>query len=189
MVAADQQGGADYEIGYKRPPKSGQFQPGQRANPRGRPRGSPNKKTQVEQALNKKVSVRKGNKTSKLPILQAMTEVFALQAVQGDRHAANVVINLATKSGVFREDQTSNLPSGQIESAREMRLSDQLLEGIDSNLLSKEEQIELSKLAERIDIGRDVTALSDDEFASWKQIVNKGRGKDVPREDGREKAP
>ncbi|PPR18026.1 MAG: hypothetical protein CFH43_00584 [Proteobacteria bacterium] len=34
----------DYEIGYKKPPKNGQFKKGQSGNPKGRPTGSKNKK-------------------------------------------------------------------------------------------------------------------------------------------------
>ena len=39
--------------------------------------------------------------------------------------------------------------------------------------------IELSRLAEIIDVGADITALSVNDFERVKQIVNKGRGKDV----------
>jgi hypothetical protein len=182
MVAADQQGEPPYEVGYKRPPKSTQYKPGQRGNPKGRPPGTPNKKTIIERALSKKISVRKGDKSTKVPVLELITETFALKAVQGDRHAAAVVINLATKSGVLgggRENAASSPAPEPTATTRDVRPSAKLVESVDPNLLSQDEQIELSKLAERIDSDGDVMALSGDDFERLKQIMNKGRGKTV----------
>src|SRR6516164_1491424 len=42
----------DYEVGYKRPPKETRFKKGNNANPRGRPRGSKNLATLLNEALN-----------------------------------------------------------------------------------------------------------------------------------------
>ncbi len=112
--------------------------------------------------------------------------MFALKAAQGDRHAAGVVINIASKTGALtaRDDQTSNVPSGPSATAREMPPSERLLGSVDLNLLSAEEQIQLSKHSQRIDLGGDVTVLSDDDFTLLKQIVNKGRGKGALTPDG-----
>jgi len=41
----------DYQIGYKKPPAATRFKKGNRANPRGRPRGSKNLATLLERAL------------------------------------------------------------------------------------------------------------------------------------------
>lgn len=50
---------------------------------------------------------------------------------------------------------------------------------MDRSLLSDDEKIELSQLAGIIDLGGDVTALSAQQFARARDIVNKGRGKDI----------
>ena len=54
-----------------------------------------------------------------------------------------------------------------------------LFENVDRSLLSKDEKIELSRLAEIADLGGDLTALTVNQFARVRDIVNKGRGKDI----------
>ena len=44
-------GKKDYEVGYGKPPKSGQFKPGQSGNPKGRPKGAKNFKTELATVL------------------------------------------------------------------------------------------------------------------------------------------
>lgn len=181
MVERNEQDEPKYEVGYRCPPKETRFKPGQCAYPKGRPRGSPNLKTALERMLRKKVSVRRGDKTSKVMMIEAMAENFTLKAVQGDRHAAGVIISLAQKAGVFdaRNDVNQNRGTERnVPAAIRDRPSEAYVESVDPNLLSKEEQIDLSRIAEQIDaVG--VIELSDEDFARLKQIVNKGRGKIV----------
>jgi hypothetical protein len=72
-----------------------------------------------------------------------------------------------------------NSRQGPVQTANDSSPSSGLLKNLDPERLSQEEKIELSRLAEVIDLGGDVTALSSDDFKRVKQIVNKGRGKDV----------
>ncbi len=187
MAAIDRQEGPDYDVGYKRPPKATQFKRGQRANPNGRPRGSKNVKTVVARVLNSKILVRRGNKTSKVPIMEAMTETFALKAAQGDRHAAGVVLNLAAKTGILSPRDDDAPPAADTETAvvaASGRPSDALVESVDPNLLSQEERIELSKFAELVDLGGDAMALGEKDLLRFRQLVNKGRGNQiVPKAD------
>ena len=46
---------APYEVGYGKPPKHTRFQPGQSGNPRGRPKGTKNLKTDLEEELSERV--------------------------------------------------------------------------------------------------------------------------------------
>lgn len=174
MTAADPKADSEYKVGYKRPPKETQFKSGQRANPNGRPRGSRNTKAIVGAVLNKRVPVRRGNRMTRVPMIEAIAETFALKAVEGDRHAAGVLINLGAKSGVFSPPQEDSPAS--IEKATTCRPSDLLVESVDPNVLSEDEKIELSKLAELIDLGGDVMALGDDDLLRFKQLVKRGRG-------------
>ncbi len=180
-LEASEPGEPSYKVGYKRPPEATQIKPGERRNPRGRPRGSANQKTVILRALNRKVAVPRGDKTSIVTYLEAITETFALKAVAGDAKAAGVVINLAARAGILggRNDSTKNEGEPVVLAATEARPSDKLVESVDPKLLSSDEQIELSKIAERIDAGGEVTVLSGGDYARLQKILDKGRGKNV----------
>ncbi len=62
-----------YEIGYKCPPKSGQFKPGQSGNPKGRRKGSRNFLTLLEQELGQSIVVNENGK-KKVTRLKAMVQ-------------------------------------------------------------------------------------------------------------------
>jgi hypothetical protein len=172
---------AGYRVGYGRPPRSTQFKPGQVGNPKGRPRGSANARTVVERALKKQITVRKGKKTCKMSMLEALADTYAIKAVQGDRHAAGVLIGLAIKTGVIsaQEDQAIVGSAHCGAPVAQTRPSEALVESIDQTLLPREDLIELARLAEMIDNGGDVTALSTEQFGRLKELLSKGRRKDV----------
>jgi Family of unknown function (DUF5681) len=172
---------ADYRVGYKRPPVHSRFKPGQSGNPKGRPPGSANAKTTVQRVMNEKVSVRRGQKTSTVSTLEALVQAHAVKAIKGDPRSAAMVINVMTRTGLLADEGDD----GPLETAKraaladKARSSDALFENIDAELLSKDEMIELSRLAAIIDLGGDVTALSASDFQRIKELVTKGRGIDV----------
>jgi hypothetical protein len=51
-----------YEIGYRRPPASGRFNRGKSGNPKGRPKGSRNFMTLLEQELAQSIVVTENGK-------------------------------------------------------------------------------------------------------------------------------
>jgi hypothetical protein len=181
VTSGDNSPNANYKVGYKRPPVHSRFKPGQSGNPKGRPPGSANAKTTVQRVMNERVSVRRGQKTSSVTTLEAMVQAHAVKAMKGDPRSANMVINVMSRTGLLADqDDESTLDNATRRAfSDKARSSDTLFESIHPMLLSRDEMIELSRLAAIIDLGGDVTALSTDDFQRLKQVVKKGRGADV----------
>lgn len=75
--------GRNYEVGWGKPPKSGQFQKGQSGNPKGRRRGAKNLKTIVERELSEKIIIKEGPKTKKVTKLEGIVKALSNGALHG----------------------------------------------------------------------------------------------------------
>jgi Family of unknown function (DUF5681) len=74
----------DHIARYQRPPRKGQFKPGQSGNLRGRPPGSKNIRTYVNEYLNKKIAIIEGGKTRKAPRAEAIAIQLVNRAAKGE---------------------------------------------------------------------------------------------------------
>jgi Family of unknown function (DUF5681) len=162
---------ADYEVGYKRPPRHSRFKPGQSGNPKGRPKGTPNHRITVNRVLNEKVVVHEGNKTRSVGKFEAMVQAQMVKAMKGDARAAGMILNLIKGAGLLSEENAVN---DFQQKAKEANPGEVLFEQIDPAFISDDELIELSRLAETVDAGGGITALNTSEFERLKQITDKG---------------
>jgi hypothetical protein len=67
---------ADYEVGYKTPPKDTQFKPGQSRNPNGRPKGARNLKTDLADELQERIVLREGGERRTVSKQRAMLKLM-----------------------------------------------------------------------------------------------------------------
>jgi Family of unknown function (DUF5681) len=84
----------DHIAHYQRPPRKGQFKPGQSGNLRGRPPGSKNIRTYVNEHLNKKIPIIEGGKTRKAPRAEAIAIQLVNQAAKGEPKGLAAIISL-----------------------------------------------------------------------------------------------
>jgi hypothetical protein len=166
----------DYEVGYSRPPKKTQFQPGQSGNPRGRPPGRQNFKTIFARVMSERILVSDDDQSGTVSKAEAMVQKHFSQAIEGDTRSANFLIGLGIKTGIVAESDNDN-PHSDHDVAN--KPGNVLFENVDESLLSQKDLIELSRLAQVVDLGGDITALSTVDFERLKEILNKARGKDI----------
>lgn len=93
----------DHDVGYGKPPKHSQFKPGVSGNPKGRPKGARNLKTDLHEELSEKIKIKEGGHPKTVTKQRAMLKTLMAKAVHGDPKAANVVLGLVSK--LLHEDQ------------------------------------------------------------------------------------
>jgi hypothetical protein len=84
----------DDAVGYGRPPKQTRFRQGESGNPKGRPRGTRNLKTELEQEMRQPILVREGNKQMRITKRHAVIKSQLAKAIRGDTRAAAWVFEI-----------------------------------------------------------------------------------------------
>jgi hypothetical protein len=92
-----------YEIGYRRPPESGRFKKGQSGNPKGRPKGSTNFLTILEQELGESIVVTENGKKKTISRMHGMVKRIVAGALQGDLKALMTLFEILRRAGKFEE--------------------------------------------------------------------------------------
>jgi hypothetical protein len=87
----------DYEVGYGKPPKDSQFKKGESGNPKGRMKNTRNLKTDLTKILEKRISVRDGERKFKVSGQEGMLMSLMSKCLKGDTTAINTLINLAVR--------------------------------------------------------------------------------------------
>ena len=103
--AGEHPNGADYEIGYRRPPLHTRFQPGVSGNPSGRRKGAKNLRTLVEDILREEIPLREGSVTKKVTKAEAVVRGLVIGAMKGDSRSQMTLFRLAEQIGQFEQAQ------------------------------------------------------------------------------------
>ena len=84
----------DYEVGYGKPPVHTRFQKGQSGNPKGRPRGSKNLSSLLNDALNGWVIVVENGRRKKITKREAIITQLVNKSAAADLKATQIVLAL-----------------------------------------------------------------------------------------------
>ena len=107
----------DHSARYQRPPRKGQFKPGQSGNPLGRPKGSKNIRTYVNEHLNKKIPIIEGGKTRKAPRAEAIAIQLVNQAAKGEPKGLAAIMSLTREFDAAVSDLRPNVLSRAADAA------------------------------------------------------------------------
>lgn len=111
----------DYEVGYGKPPKHTQFQPGQSGNPRGRPKGTKNLKSDLQEELNEKILVREGDRARRVSKQRAVVKAIVTRTMKGDARAASLLTSMMMRlldTGEGAPETAEPLHDGELEILR-----------------------------------------------------------------------
>jgi hypothetical protein len=84
----------NYEVGYGKPPKSGQFKKGASGNPSGRPKKALDVGSQVARELNSKLTINENGKRKVITKLEALAKQLVNKGISGNSPAARIVLTL-----------------------------------------------------------------------------------------------
>ena len=87
----------NYKIGYCKPPRHRRFRKGQSGNPRGRPKGTKNLKTDLIEELSERITFREGRKIRTISKQRALMKSLVARALQGKPAAEGHVLGLALR--------------------------------------------------------------------------------------------
>jgi Family of unknown function (DUF5681) len=82
-----------FRVGYRKPPRHGQFARGKSGNPKGRPRGSTNFATVIDRELRRRVTVNEEGRRKKITKREAVAKQLVNGAAKGDPKATSVLLN------------------------------------------------------------------------------------------------
>jgi hypothetical protein len=101
-----------YDVGFGKPPRDHQFKPGQSGNRRGRPKGSKNSATILNELLQRKIEVREGGRLRKITIHEAVLRRILEDSLKGNIKSAAFLLNRLNSSpgddvspGISEDDQ------------------------------------------------------------------------------------
>ena len=110
--SSEKPGPDSYEIGYGKPPKHSRFRKGQTGNPKGRPKGTRNFRTDVNDVLRTPVKLRSNGKTRNLSTQLAGLMRLREDALKGDAKALDRLLRLAALyNDAPVEAASENLPA------------------------------------------------------------------------------
>ena len=95
----------NYDVGYCKPPLAHRFQRGNKANSKGRGKGSKSRKIVIQDVMFEPVTVREGERTRQMSALEAVLKKTMSKALAGDNKAAITIIGIAQKEGILTPAQ------------------------------------------------------------------------------------
>ena len=123
----------DFEVGYGKPPAHTRFQKGQPGNPKGRPKGTKNLKTDLLEELSELMIVREDGRQRRISKQRALVKTQAARALKGNDRAAAKILDLYQRvAGLENDAADVDLPLTEDERAVIENLEEKLRRRVDA---------------------------------------------------------
>jgi hypothetical protein len=108
--SSDQAPEGAYEVGYRKPPVATRFPKGRSGNPKGRKKKAQidDMRLEVDEFFDAPVKVVEGGRTRTVSKIEAIVNMYRVQALQGDAKAAEELFRLARKTGQLSRAKPRN---------------------------------------------------------------------------------
>ena len=117
----------EYDVGYCRPPKEHRFPENTSGNPKGRPKGAKNLKTDLPEELGETMKVREGGRECHISKQRALIKTQVARALNGNDRAAAKIFDLYLKViGLDDDAADADLPLTEDERAVIEKLEERL---------------------------------------------------------------
>ena len=116
----------DYEIGYGKPPKSGQFKKGISGNPSGRPKKQSDSASELMKELQSKVTLLENGKRKAITRFRGINRQVVNKALSGNLSAARLVADWIRQEMLAEQPQNSRNKPNTYPKPRDMT-SEELL--------------------------------------------------------------
>lgn len=125
----------NYEVGYGKPPVHTRFKPGRSGNPKGRPKGTKNLKTDLLEELSERITIREGDHTRKVSKQRALIKNFVARGLKGDVRLSTLLVSmmmrlLDTGEGVPEAEDALNGDEREILDAFKARIQHEYAQGL-----------------------------------------------------------
>lgn len=113
-----------YEVGYRKPPKHTRFQSGQSGNPRGRPKGTKNLKTDLAEELSEKIVIREGDRPKRISKQRALVKSLVNGSIKGNARTTTPLLSMIlrlTDTGEGAPELDDVLHDDELEILREFK--------------------------------------------------------------------
>jgi hypothetical protein len=117
----DAGGRQDYEVGYGRPPVATRFQPGNRCNPRGRPKPRKTVAQLFDEAMNAKVRISVDGKTRTMTKQEVIIHNLVNAAARGDHKATHTLYALKAR---YQDSTATTINPSDLDAADREILED-----------------------------------------------------------------
>lgn len=105
----------DTPVGYKKPPKSSQFKPGQSGNPSGKSKGLRSIASELRDILSEEMTVSTGNEIKRVTKQRALASALVTAAIEGDLRATAIVMGHLNRDSSSKDSNEEDIDFSAID--------------------------------------------------------------------------